>query len=777
MRAMKKKYILYSLILAFLVFGYFNRIFLDGHIFTERDLAVFFYPNIRCWTDSSAEPGHLWNRYIMCGEPLHAGIQPGYAYPLSILYRVLPVDTAFNIMIPLHFFLSGVFMFMLLKEMKARDHAAALAGITFVFSGYLLSVHNLYSTLLSVTWFPLLLAVYLRSVRTGSLCMSFLGSAVLYCMFTAGGMEVCIMAGLLLALLTALPLLYPAGTVCAPARVRIRIAVITCIVFVGLSAVQLLPFAALVGNSIRSEGISYQQAVLWSLAPENLIYLFIPDVFWKGYDYYWKDQAWLKTIYTGLIPAGLAVFIIAEKGSRRIFIAAAAAVSLFLAFGKYNPAYPFLFKWVPVLDSIRYPVKFLFIDIFFLCIACGLGWDVIAQGYKKPGVRRLGIISFVLLCCCGSIVLAAVALFSDSLWSICELGSVLSESELTKNEIVKNCMRVLLFGIIASLWLYAVLRNNKSIHMAFYGICFLLICDLFLGNYGYYASVERSEYHRPGQNTAVLLDDPGVFRLFGQEKIQHMKFSYDTHEGYLRCLKNALSPNLLIENKLQDISGFSVLSLVHYFKILTLVQSAPYPDSTRLVDMMNVKYVLWSEELHRPGYELLRTDGRLYLYENHNVLPRAFLVNGYRVVTGDEQYRKTLQSRKFNPSETVLLMDVPEIEADSSDISEYNDSVCMKEYSNERAVFEVTSARKQFLFMSDTWYPGWKAYIDGKETHIYRANYAFRAVAVPPGQHTVMFCYKPWWYTAGIIISLVTLASILLLSLYRHAGNRPYPPG
>jgi hypothetical protein len=88
-----------------------------------------------------------------------------------------------------------------------------------------------------------------------------------------------------------------------------------------------------------------------------------------------------------------------------------------------------------------------------------------------------------------------------------------------------------------------------------------------------------------------------------------------------------------------------------------------------------------------------------------------------------------------------------------------------------------------FLVLTDPFYPGWRAYVNGDETPILRADYLFRAVALPPGTHTVRFVFAPWSLERGITLSLagvgvaasavlVGVGSPLLLGLYRRWRTR-----
>jgi len=67
------------------------------------------------------------------------------------------------------------------------------------------------------------------------------------------------------------------------------------------------------------------------------------------------------------------------------------------------------------------------------------------------------------------------------------------------------------------------------------------------------------------------------------------------------------------------------------------------------------------------------------------------------------------------------------------------------------------------LVLTDTFYPGWKAYIDGEETKIYPTDIAFRGIFVPKGKHDIVFRYKPESFYYSVYISIVTLVVSLLL--------------
>lgn len=769
---MKRRYLVGTFFLALLLCIYFHPVFLENRIFAERDLPVFFYPNILFWLNSVREGElPLWNPYVMCGEPCLANVQPGCLYPPSILYFMLPDDIAFNISIVLHFFLAGVFTFILMKELQSSDQGAAIASLLFVFGGYLLSVQNVLSTLLSVTWFPLVLSLFLRGMRRSSWRCSFSTAAALYCMFSAGGMEIFIMTCAILTGVACVPAVYRYRTSSFPFGKRLLYAVLTYIVCATIGAAQILPFLELVGQSVRSGGIRFDEAVTWSLAPKNLLYLFVPDVFWRGQQYYWQDQSWLKTIYTGTFPFMLTLFFFLKgPAGRKVFVTAVSGIALFLALGGHNPFYRYLFEWLPVLKTIRYPVKFFFPVVFFLCIAAGLGWDSFRHGLDEKRIRRAAFLLFFLFGFLFSLLYLFLSLNPELFWHNIFGAKLFRESALPQHAIAHNILRCMLFSILGATILYLIARKKRLRPFGFYAVVALVLVDLFAGNYGFYVTVKRETLHGITGNMEIVINDEEICRFFVPWDVIKSSIPFNGYDDFLWQQKDFLTGNMMAVHRRFSTFGFPVLMLKHYYNFFAVPYNSPLPDSTSLLNMLNVKYVLWPHELNRPGYELVRKD-RFYLYKNNNRLPRAVLVPDYKVVTDGKELYEAMTSPTFNPAETVFLDSPPnfgrpqESDTPSQGIPPSADAVTIREYHNTTITLDVKSSGNRILFLSETFYPGWKAFIDGCPVRIHRANYAFRAIAVSPGRHKVVFAYCPATFRIGVLISLIGIA-VTLFALF-----------
>ncbi len=140
------------------------------------------------------------------------------------------------------------------------------------------------------------------------------------------------------------------------------------------------------------------------------------------------------------------------------------------------------------------------------------------------------------------------------------------------------------------------------------------------------------------------------------------------------------------------------------------------------------------------------------MWENRDVLPRVFIVHRAEIVN-DDQALERLKTPCFPYDQLVLLSDAPTSGLIQTEASSGNDQATVVEYKPERVVINVKTERAGYLVLTDSWYPGWVAWIDGQETPIYRADYIFRAVLLPAGQHTVVFEYHPTSLLWGAVIS------------------------
>jgi len=162
----------------------------------------------------------------------------------------------------------------------------------------------------------------------------------------------------------------------------------------------------------------------------------------------------------------------------------------------------------------------------------------------------------------------------------------------------------------------------------------------------------------------------------------------------------------------------------------------------------------------------IERSGFLTLYENPNAFPRVFLVDKFQTAESYTEAQNKIKEPDFNlRKEIVIENDQANQFERLGPISQEAEANIISYEPNEVKI-KVKNETPAFLVLTDTYYPGWRAYVDGEETTIYRTNGLVRSVLVPGGDHTVTFSYLPKSFLMGVAISLITTGLLLGLILY-----------
>jgi hypothetical protein len=184
----------------------------------------------------------------------------------------------------------------------------------------------------------------------------------------------------------------------------------------------------------------------------------------------------------------------------------------------------------------------------------------------------------------------------------------------------------------------------------------------------------------------------------------------------------------------------------------------------RALSLTNTRYLLTNEYIevasHIPLKLVHQGIDNWYVYENLNVLPRAFVVHRAIVAADETGALKILEDDNFNPHQAVILETgdpLPALLPAETTL----DEVTRTGETATSIEFEATLASNGFLVLLDNDYPGWQAYVDGQPASIIRADYFARAVYLTEGSHSVQFIYRPASFRLGL-----ALTSIGLLCLF-----------
>jgi hypothetical protein len=229
---------------------------------------------------------------------------------------------------------------------------------------------------------------------------------------------------------------------------------------------------------------------------------------------------------------------------------------------------------------------------------------------------------------------------------------------------------------------------------------------------------------------------------------------------------------------------------VDYFQEIDALGRQPYTDflffanqlnfatQMKLLRTFNVKYLLAFKPLAEKGLILIRhsPESFSWLYKIEGSIPRTYVVNKASVEKDSKQVLRLLSSDEFDPAQEVVL----DRQIPMPPTHQLKATAKIVRYENELVTIAASADNEAILVLADSHYPGWKAFVDGKEEVIRRANLFFRAVPLPAGDHTVEFRYEPRSFTVGLKISVVTLIALALVTAllaYRSRIESAYASG
>ncbi|MBI2193607.1 MAG: YfhO family protein [Planctomycetes bacterium] len=717
--------------------GYLGNPFLDA--------PNMFYP-LRAWGFDQVRNGEipLWNPLILCGMPNVAEMQSAIFYPPNLVFAFLPPARAYNACVILHLFLAGSFTYALLVYYRASRAAGLVAAVIYMFCGP--QVTHLFAghlTLLCViAWPPLLVRLFDHAVRQPCWRAGMMGAGVLALQLLAGYPQ-CALYSVHMAL--ALGIVLTAWTWRKERdghRLAKRLAILAAGLGWGfaLAAVQLLPAFEFVPHSVRA-AFSREWTATHSLPPEHLLTLLMPGFF--GVEQYWgREFLWETCGYVGV--AGLVFALLAWCHPRRrlvLFFAALAAGSLLLALGQFSFLYPLVYSTVPGYSLFRGHAKYLVIAALALSVLAGLGLDSALAMEKTRlarAARALGL---------GGLALAAAFLLLDrsfartegvpEIWRQViewETGASVQAGDagiaLTWERMVREAGRSILFILLAAAWLgVASHRASSAQRIAASGFGLLLL-DLAFFAWPFFAVTPvPPESQRPRRLEAAAPEDaPGWTRrpVKPHQPVNlGMSQGLATSEGYVGNLPAAYS---------------------EFFRM------AEGDDPTRVdFTFRRSKNTPLSRLFAEAGPAL----GPPQEATSMASFPRAFWIAAPASSLPPRrppEHDPDAQALPPRPS----LWPVPVASLDRA-----LTPVDLEQYGNQSVRIRVPGNAEGCLLLTDTYYPGWSARVDGRLRPVFPAYHAFRGVPARAGDQRIEFAYEPLSFRLGLAMSLFAAASWL----------------
>lgn len=275
-------------------------------------------------------------------------------------------------------------------------------------------------------------------------------------------------------------------------------------------------------------------------------------------------------------------------------------------------------------------------------------------------------------------------------------------------------------------------------------LAFIILFDFFAINKNFIHPIDLKEYFPEEGFVNFLKNDHDIFRVYT-----------------LTNTKSTFIPRRLQMDKIANARGMVNLPIKRYSDIM-----ANSRGNLNLLSLLNVKYILSTQELSYPQLNLVYNDAKMNIYQNKEVLPRAFFVEKVEITEED------VLSKVIDPQfdfKNNLILEQPISDKIESNALEIQNTVDIITYSTNKVLLKANVQKANFLVLTDVFFPGWKTFVDGQETKIYKADYIFRSIFLEKGEHTVEFVYDPLSFKLGMWISFITIGIVLMamLKIYR----------
>ena len=791
--------LLCAALLAAMFAAFFGRT-ISGTVYQPADggdLVSFLFPIYRFAAHTISQGSlPLWNPHLYGGAPFITDIQAGFLYPPNLLLFLLNPDFDYRWMQFLsigHFWWAGLGVYVLVRILGHSRPAALLAGLAFGLCD-ILFIHLGNLNLVAVlSWSGWILTACHRALTRRSLLWACLAAILFAIANYAGHAQSSYYLALIVAIysLGLLGAVYWENLATGSHRTALRQSLsglqyplIILILTALLSAPILLPAFEMLPYTQRGE-FDYQDTVSYSLAPgPAFIGLLTPTFFGRGPWDYWGSWDRVELPYAGLVTlllAAGAILLPMQEKRRRLLPWLALALSGFvIALGGNTPVHGWLTRILPVYGSFQAPARTIVLWALALSVLAAFGLDALlgARSRNREHAQPSHRTPYHFLIRFGAPVLLAIATPLTLMTT-----RVLDGDPIAMQRAIMSAQAVL---FATAVWLAVSLLLALYWRKRLAGGTFaaLLVILLLLELTGAGVNVDVSE-NDPSRSfaqpevIAYLQGQDGNNEPADRDSARPANadsgldpFRIDVRTG----IYDLWQPNTAALFGLQDVWGiYNPLVLTHW---QGLWDNNP-GRHTRIYDMYNVRYVIVRDGTPLDDQYSLAYDapGPLAVYENPDPLPRAWLVHAAQVLPDEEAVIAALNQPSFEPLHTVVLAQhhvnssIPAT-AEQPTPSSTSGPVSVRAYSPSEIMLTAHAERPGYLVLSEVWFPGWLATVNGESAPVWRANYTFRALPVPAGDLEVRLWYAPASWRRGLALLGVGLLLLAGLGLWRLLASR-----
>ena len=731
----------------------------------------------------------LWDSSLFCGIPVAPGTFSRYLNPLVLfVFLIFPLPLAHDVLLCMYLLGTGIFTYLYLRKMGLNDLPSLIGAVSWMFNGYAMVWFEFEVIQMLALSLPAMLyffEIWIRRRNPASLLLFTIAGAV---SISSGFAHVLMYQFFFVSaymVFRCFRLKSHGDGLKRFTKKDILSVGFAFLLGVLLSTDFLLSHVSLT-NDIQRRGYSFKELYhkTGRLPAGYLTTLLFPDFYGspaqpmtftpnvRGNQPYNNYNE--LCVYAGVLTLFLAVASLPYllKLPNIAFYWMVLLISLAMAMGSilYYP----LMRFFPGLN-LTTPTRILYIFGFTISVLAAFGAQALISSplEKKWWIFSLWLILFAL----------GIGMFY---FSQSDTGIRLATRHLDPNAVSRNFQffqqhfsldspilrKPMLLIATAFLLLTLVLFSDTAFLKQVFLFAGLTILAFDLMSFAkFYNTVsDREMAYPPTAGIRYLQNDPSKFRIAAYGSFLHNTFSLF---------------------KIPDIGGYSSLYPRRYGEYLHVGQYGgrqPLPDrfsrwvslrrfGSPLFDLINTKYILVPPRMNvkHPALDLVY-DQEIKIYRNKNAFPRVFATPSYQVCKDPAVARETLvASDRASLRKRVILESEPPDgfrTHNSADHKPFQPSIHVVAYGEGRIEIEVDADRNAFLVVSDSYHPGWRVTVDGREKTILRANYIMRAVPFTAGSHRIVFYFRPPKVMTGIIVTalgwLIMIVSVMWVAFKRR---------
>ncbi len=785
---------------------------LAGNLFF-RHFFIEFFKSHGCWP--------LWDPYIHGGFPFVDGMHGDIFYiPSSLFYMLFNIFYAWGFVIALHVFFSGFFMYLFLKDLNIRGMVAFLGGLLYMMAPLFISLvyagHN--GKMFVITLTPLMFFIFHRATTRGKLIYYILLSFVMLLVMTTPHMQ---MAYFLFATLGA----YFIVTTIQRWRkdgvgpIKPTALFLTAVILgMMLSLMQFLtPYQYLNKYSMRTlrkaEGKGYRFSTSWSLNPEEIAADFFPEfcgdnvagqksTYW-GHNYFKLNSEHFSIIAIFLSVLGIGLW--QHRG--KWFFFGTIIVTLIFSLG----ANTFLFKLfylLPGIKNFRAPGLIAFLTCFSTITLGAMGLESFLTCKKDDKKLKKTWKIYTYITAGYSLIILLLLILQMGFFKIwfAIFGYTPDADKMRSLQMGMDRITIgALISLAIVLILYALLKFylDRKIKPSIIILILATITFVYMWSFNsrYIITIDPKPYYAKTPIIDFFKDKQkeGPFRVLVLP--QTLRDYYLAYHGIEELSTTQLHGNHLAstEEFIRKSGKIDVPSVDAFFKIVKLLETSGliYQPSmnmlnsnavqqaiysmirTRFIyssvqDLLNIRYVLSSWQLSPDRFRQVKTFGKIKVYENLFTLPRAFPIYRYVVIPDEDDILATFSDTSFDYRSQIIFDKMPDNAPPVYDDSLRWPVVPAKVYDidNFRFKVDVEMLADGFLFLSENYYPAWKAYENGRLLPTLKADFTFRAIPLKKGFHTVECRFENNTFSVAFLVSKFTFVFLALSLIFLIVKNK-----